>query len=87
MNIAIVSVFSLVANLFLGRYRTKYRKMSLMWWIMIHASIPFVLLLRIWLGTPGVFIPVFIVLAVLGQLIGSRYFSMEKVKVENKEVK
>ena len=72
MNIAIVSVVTLAVNLLLGRYRIRYRKMSLMWWVIIHASLPLVVPLRIWLDTPDMTIPLFIGLAILGQLIGSR---------------
>jgi drug/metabolite transporter (DMT)-like permease len=71
MNVAAVSVISLTINIFLGRHRRKYKKMTLMWWIMIHASIPLIIPLRIWLDTPKIFIPLFIGFAVLGQLIGS----------------
>ncbi len=72
MNIAIVSVVTFAVNVFLGRYRIRYRKMSLMWWVIIHASLPLVIPLRIWLDTPDMTIPLFIGLAILGQLIGSR---------------
>ena len=72
MNIAIVFVVTLAVNLLLGRYRIRYRKMSLMWWIIIHASLPLVIPLRIWLDTPDITIPLFIALAVIGQIIGSR---------------
>jgi hypothetical protein len=36
MNIAIISVVSLVTNIFLGQFRIKFRKMTFMWWVMIH---------------------------------------------------
>lgn len=72
MNIAIVSVISLTTNIFLGKFRAKYKKMSFMWWLMIHASIPLIIPLRIWLDTPKIVIPLFILLAVAGQFIGSR---------------
>lgn len=77
MNIAIVSVVSLVTNIILGKYRTKYRKMTVMWWIMIHASIPLIIPLRIWLDTPKIAIPLFIGLAVIGQLIGCRLLAIK----------
>ncbi|MDR2119495.1 MAG: hypothetical protein LBP64_01290 [Tannerella sp.] len=48
--------------------------MTLMWWVMIHASIPLIIPLRIWLDTPSVFIPLFIAAAISGQLIGSKIF-------------
>lgn len=72
MNIVIVSAVSLVVNIFLGIYRARFRKMTLMWWLIIHASIPMIIPLRIWLDTPKIAIPLFILLAVIGQMIGSR---------------
>lgn len=73
MGIAILSLISLTLNIPLGKCRNRYRKLTPMWWLLIHASIPIIIPLRIWLQTPSVFIPVFIMLAVLGQFIGSRY--------------
>lgn len=72
MDIAIVSVVSLVTNILLGKFRARFRKMTFMWWLMIHASIPLIIPLRIWLDTPKIAIPLFIGLAVLGQMIGSK---------------
>lgn len=72
MNIVIVSVVSLVTNIFLGKFRAMFRKMTFMWWLMIHASIPLIIPLRISLDTPNIAIPLFIGLAVLGQMIGSK---------------
>lgn len=72
MSIAIVSIISLITNIFLGKFRARYRKMTLMWWLMVHASIPLIIPLRMWLDTPRVAIPVFIGLAVVGQMIGSK---------------
>lgn len=72
MNIAIVSVVTFAVNVFLGRYRIRYRKMSMMWWVIIHASLPLVIPMRIWLDTPNMTIPLFIGLAIIGQMIGSR---------------
>jgi hypothetical protein len=43
-----------------------------MWFLLIHASIPLIIPLRIWLDTPNIFIPLFIVLAVAGQFIGAK---------------
>ncbi len=73
MSVVYVSVASLAMNLVLGKFRANYRKMSLPWWLLIHASIPVLIPLRIWLDTPVAFIPLFIAIAILGQFIGSRY--------------
>lgn len=75
MNIAIVSIISLLVNIALGKYRAKYRKMSLRWWLLIHASIPLIIPLRIWLDTPNVAIILFVSLAVVGQMIGSKWLA------------
>lgn len=77
MNILIVSVISLLTNILLGKYRTRFRKMSLMWFVMIHASIPLIIPLRIWLDTPSLAIPLFIALAVTGQLLGSKLLTVD----------
>lgn len=78
MNIVIVSVVALVVNILLGMIRARYKKMTIRWWLMIHASIPLIIPLRIMLDTPTVFIPLFIVLAFIGQMIGTRYIMKKK---------
>jgi hypothetical protein len=72
LNILIVAAVALGINIFLGKWRVKYRKFTLKWWLLIHASIPLIIPLRIWLGTPTIFIPVFIGLAIAGQFAGSK---------------
>jgi hypothetical protein len=72
MNILIVSAIAFIINIFLGRWRVKYSKFTFKWWLLIHASIPLIIPLRIWLNTPTVYIPLFIALAVAGQFVGSR---------------
>ena len=72
MNVLIVSLAAFIVNLPLGGWRSKYRKLTLPWWLLIHASIPLIVALRIWLDTPLVFIPLFIAVAVLGQFLGGR---------------
>lgn len=78
MNIIIVSVVALTVNILFGRIRARYKKMSIRWWLMIHASIPLIIPLRIMLDTPTVYIPLFIVLAFIGQMIGARLLSSDK---------
>jgi len=71
MDIVLIAAIALISNIFLGKQRIKYRKMSFKWLVMIHGSVPLIVLLRLWLDTSLYFIPLFIALAVLGQLIGS----------------
>lgn len=77
MNILIISFLSLISNIFLGRYRIKYRPLSFMWFVMIHASILVIIPLRIWLETPRVASLLFIGLAAIGQVIGSRFCAVK----------
>jgi hypothetical protein len=72
MNVFIVSAVALTINILLGKWRLKYKKFTLPWWLLIHASIPLIIPLRIWLHTPKIYISFFIGLAVLGQFIGSK---------------
>mgnify|MGYP007110400840 FL=1 len=72
MDILLVALVTFGINLLLGRWRKRYRKFSPMWWVLIHASIPIVIPLRIGLNVPLWTIPVFIALGVVGQALGSR---------------
>ncbi|MDR1053207.1 MAG: hypothetical protein LBL39_03440 [Planctomycetaceae bacterium] len=74
MNIFVISVFALVTNVFLGTWRVRYRRFTLKWWLLIHASIPLIFFLRIWLQSPTIYIPIFISFAIAGQLIGSQIY-------------
>ncbi|MCD8167702.1 MAG: hypothetical protein LUE93_17405 [Bacteroides sp.] len=68
-----IALLALAVNIPLGHHRQRFRKMTWRWWIMIHASIPLIIPLRIWLNTPAVCIPLFIGMAIAGQLIGSKW--------------
>jgi hypothetical protein len=68
-----VGMTALFLNIPLGYIREGCRKFSLLWFFWIHASIPLLIFMRIKLGISPWFIPVSIALAVLGQILGSRY--------------
>ncbi|MDR2805111.1 MAG: hypothetical protein LBB85_05620 [Dysgonamonadaceae bacterium] len=73
MNVLILSLIAFLVNIPLGKWRGKYKKLTWPWWLIIHASIPLIIPLRICLfNTPNIFIPLFITLAVLGQFIGAK---------------
>jgi len=74
MGIGFVAIFAFLLNIPFGRWRANYKKFSLVWWLLIHASVPFIIAMRIWLGTPRAFIPLFIALAVLGQYVGKKSY-------------
>ncbi len=72
VEIIAVSVLAFLINIPLGRWRTRYRKLSLPWWLVVHASIPILITIRIWIDSPQFLVPLFIAIAILGQFIGSR---------------
>ncbi len=72
MNIAIIAFIALAINIPLGRWSRNYKKFTIYWLLLIHASVPLIIALRIWLDAPRIYIPLFIALAVLGQLIGAK---------------
>ena len=78
MNIVWVAVAALAVNIPLGKWRSKYKKFTIIWWLLIHASIPLIVAMRIWLDTPSIYIPLFILSAISGQLIGSKLLNKEK---------
>ncbi|MDP3722897.1 MAG: hypothetical protein Q8R91_05295 [Candidatus Omnitrophota bacterium] len=69
-KIALVSVLCLLVNIPMGMRRERSRKFSWQWFVWIHASIPFIIALRIWLKLHPVAIPLNIAAAVLGQFLG-----------------
>jgi hypothetical protein len=72
LTIALVSGLCLVVNIPLGARRERARRFFPEKFVWIHASIPFIILLRVWLGLPPLAIPLNIAAAVLGQLLGGR---------------
>ncbi len=69
----IVAVCAFLINLPLGYFRVNYPKFSGKWWLLIHASIPLIIWLRVTLHTAAYFIPVSIALAIAGQVLGGRW--------------
>jgi len=70
LKILLVSVICLLVNIPMGMMRERSRKFSLPWILWIHASIPLIILLRVWLSLHLVAIPINIAAAVLGQFLG-----------------
>ena len=77
LKIALVSLVCLLVNIPLGMMRERSRKFSWQWILWVHASIPLIVFLRIWLKLHPVAIPLNIASAVLGQIVGA---SPEKKK-------
>jgi hypothetical protein len=64
--------FALAANLPLGYLREGADKYSFRWFLYIHLSIPFIVLLRFNYGFSWRFIPLTLACAVVGQMLGGR---------------
>ena len=73
LNILIVSVFSFLINIPLGIWKERYKKYSLPWFVVLHLSVPVIIVLRIYLKANPYFIPLFIALAVAGQFVGKKH--------------
>jgi len=71
MQILLVSVVCLLVNIPLGKLRERSRKFSWQWILWIHASIPLIIALRVWLQLHWVAIPINIASAVAGQFLGA----------------
>ena len=69
-KILVVSLVCLLVNIPLGMRRERSRKFSWQWILWIHASIPLIIALRIWLKLHPIAIPINIASAVFGQFIG-----------------
>jgi hypothetical protein len=70
----IIGIFllTLAINLFFGRLRIKTRKFSLNWFLCIHLPIPFVFLARVSAHVSAWFIPLFVMAALAGQILGGK---------------
>lgn len=73
-NIIILAAVALISNLPLGYVRAPCKKFSFKWFLYIHLSIPFLILLRMHFGIGIVIIPMTITLAVIGQIIGAKFY-------------
>ncbi len=72
--IVIIAIFSmtLLINIFFGRLRKRTRKFSLNWFLCIHLPIPFVFLARVSSHVSAWYIPIFVVAALGGQILGGK---------------
>jgi hypothetical protein len=70
--IALLLLAALGANLVLGMWRAGLPKFSPSWFVAIHASIPFLIAMRLTLVPTLWVIPPEIALAFVGQFVGAR---------------
>lgn len=64
--------FAFVINLPFGYMRAKTEKFTIPWFLYIHLPIPFVVALRFYLDLNWKIIPLVLILAVAGQVVGAR---------------
>ncbi len=80
----LLALFAFWANVPLGYFRENTKKFSFAWFFFVHASIPFIILLRLKMHISPWFIPVSIFAAILGQLTGSRLRKINPQALFNK---
>lgn len=70
----VVGIFSLtfMLNLPMGFLRSKTRKLSLNWFLCVHATIPVIYVGRLMSGLDYRYIPILLAAAVIGQIWGGR---------------
>lgn len=79
LALVLLTLAALVLNLPFGYLRVKVKKFSVMWFLYIHLPIPFIFVLRTMAGFGYKFIPILVVGAVLGQLLGGRLNASARV--------
>lgn len=72
LQLIILMIFALTVNLPLGYLRETSRKFSLRWFVLVHLSIPFIIALRTLQGFTWHIIPLTLVCAIAGQVIGGQ---------------
>lgn len=70
MHTTLIGIASLAVNLPLGYLRAGSRKFSLMWFVYIHISVPFIAYFRTSNHVPPWAIPPILACTLLGQLLG-----------------
>lgn len=70
--LTLLTLAALLLNLPFGYLRVKTRKFSVKWFLYIHLPIPLIFVLRTMAGLGYKFIPLMIIGAVAGQVLGGR---------------
>jgi len=70
LNLPALILFAVTINLPLGYLRQNYEKFSFGWYFYVHISIPLIIFLRIKSGFSWRFIPLTLVGALTGQILG-----------------
>jgi len=69
---ALIFSVTVLINLPFGYFRRREKKFSFKWFLYIHVPIPFIFLMRVLSHLDFRYIPLFVLAAVIGQVVGSR---------------
>ncbi|OGW89977.1 MAG: hypothetical protein A3A73_04210 [Omnitrophica bacterium RIFCSPLOWO2_01_FULL_50_24] len=72
-HLLLLHLITFLLNIWFGYLRRDKKKLSFLWFLYIHLSIPFIVPLRIWWDISPKWIPLLIFVAILGQLAGARF--------------
>jgi hypothetical protein len=72
VTVIIIALLALIINIPFGYLRNKTRKFSALWFLYVHLSIPLIIAVRLLSHTDYRYIPIFILAAVAGQILGGR---------------
>ncbi|MEW6419529.1 MAG: hypothetical protein AB1480_15675 [Nitrospirota bacterium] len=67
-----IFAFTILLNLPFGYARTKTKRYSLRWFLYIHVPIPFIFIARTFSHIDMKYIPIFVLAAITGQILGSK---------------
>jgi cytochrome b561 len=73
-----ISLTAFLLNLPFGYLRNYTKKFSWQWFLCIHAPIPLLAYLRISSGVHWKYILLFLILSILGQVIGARLIKLKR---------
>jgi hypothetical protein len=70
--VILIALLAFAINIPFGYLRKRARKFSVKWFVYVHLSIPVVVAARLLTNTDYRFIPIFILAAVAGQIMGGK---------------
>ena len=71
-TVILIELLAFIINIPFGYLRNKTRKFSARWFLYVHLSIPLIIAARLLSHTDYRYIPIFILAAVAGQILGGR---------------
>lgn len=72
VTVILIALLAFIINIPFGYLRNKTQKFSARWFLYVHLSIPLIIAARLLSHTDYRYIPIFILAAVAGQILGGR---------------